>query len=271
MPKLKIELLDNKTIEEVASFLDIGFEQCKKRILDFDDKEMAEEWKTINPKTPNEIRDFYKNTELYIFDLTQANASLERRNFHGRAVDYLFTHFPANKYNSVLDFGSGVGEEVVIFSEKGYDVTFCDVVGRTSEFVNYRLKNRNLKAKFIPVESGLRTLNKKYDIIIVFDVLEHLPNAVSILRFLVSRLSNDGVIAIINCPYDDGDHPCHLSSTFAALGQNWPQTLDAVGLVPLGQGDNLYKKPGWQKNIIGKFRFVFWKLTSLYVIRVPRG
>jgi 2-polyprenyl-3-methyl-5-hydroxy-6-metoxy-1,4-benzoquinol methylase len=270
VPKLRIELLDNKTIEEVSSFLGMNFDQCKKRIINFDDKEMAEEWRALNPKTPGEILDFYKNTDLYILDLTQANASLERKNFHGRAVDYLLANYSAEKKLTVLDFGSGVGEEIIKFSKKGYDVTFCDVDGKTSNFVKHRLKHRNLTAKFVPIEGGFPVLSKKYDIIIVFDVLEHVPNPVQLLRFLVNRLSHKGVMAIINCPHDDGNHPCHLSSTFAVLGKNWPQTLDAVGLVPLEQADNLYKKPGLKKRIIGRMRFIFWKLTSLYVIRVSK-
>lgn len=271
MSNLKIDSLDDETIQEVASFLGMSFGQCKERLLKFDDGEMADEWRRINPKTPEEIIAFYKNTNLYILDLTQANASNERRNFHGDVVKYLMDNFPPSRNPLVLDYGSGVGEEVIRFSSAGYKVSYCDIPGRTAEFLGYRLGKRNLTAEFIPIGEGAFRLEKKFDIIFLFDVLEHTPDPLKILNMLVKHLSPNGVMAIINCPHDDGNHPCHLASTFSILGNNWSQTLDYVGLVPLDGESRIYRKAKLAKLFICRVRYFIWRMTSLYVIRVPKG
>jgi len=55
---------------------------------------MAEAWNKANPKTEEQIRNFYATTDLYIFELMQACASLERRNLHGKLVDFIIDHYP---------------------------------------------------------------------------------------------------------------------------------------------------------------------------------
>lgn len=72
--------------------------------------------------------------------------------------------------------------------------------------------------------------------------MEHVVNPFETLLFLSRHLSEIGVIALINCPYDEGENPCNLPLTFPVLGKLWPQTLDYVGLIPVKNCSHVYKK-----------------------------
>lgn len=261
--------LKKEDVEDVAGFLGSDFDYCKERIINYSSKELAKIWHEVNPATPAEIMQFYSDNPLYIFELTKANASKERLEFHGAVIDFLLRNYPANSHAKVLDFGSGVGSDAIRFSEKGYEITFADIPGKTAEFAKYRFKKRNINARFIPIVSDTIRLKERYDIIICFDVLEHICNPIKILSNLVKHLTDKGVIAIINCPSDDdGEHPCHLPHTFLPLGRLWVQTLDCVGLVNVNSAKHVYKKALFMKSLLKKIRYYLWRISSLYIIRV---
>lgn len=258
-------------VEEVASFLGISFEECKERIIKYNPQELAENWRKVNPRTEKEIRNFYAMNSLYLFELTKGNASKERADFQGKVLGCLFEFYPPDLFRRVLDFGAGVGSDLLKFLERGYEASFSDLPGITAEFIKYRLKMRNFTAKFIPIEDKLPNLMDEYDIIICFDVLEHVWDPIKTLNFLVDHLSTKGVIAIINCPDDeDGDHPCHLPHTFPILGQFWLPYLDYVGLTGIREGKHIYKKASFFKRLIKKIRYYIWRKTGLY-FRLPEG
>lgn len=265
MSELTLTYLTDVEVEEVASFLGIGFDECKEKIINYIPKEIAKNWLKLNPCSDAETRNFYSSNELYLFELTRANASLERMNFHGKVLEALFTFFPPQHYSKMLDFGAGVGSDILKFLEKGYDASFADIQGKTTEFVKYRLKRRNLEAKFIPIEGSPIEFEEKYSIIICFDVLEHVWDPIATLRSLVAQLTENGVIAIINCPNDeDGDHPCHLPHTFSTLGVFWLPWLDNIGLVGVRGQTKIYRKASLMKKILKKIRFALWRKTGFY-------
>lgn len=262
--------LKNEDINDVAGFIGSDFEYCKERIINYNSKELAKRWHEVNPKTDTEIMQFYSDNPFYIFELTKACASKERLEFHGAVIDYLLENYPANNHARVLDFGSGIGSDAIKFAEKGYEINFADIPGKTAEFAKYRFEKRNIKARFIPITGDAISLDEKYDIIICFDVLEHICNPIKTLSRLVKHLNANGVIAIINCPSDeDGDHPCHLPRTFLPLGKLWLQTLDCVGLVNVNGTKHVYEKESLMKSLLKRMRYYLWKISSLYIIRVP--
>lgn len=91
------------------------------------------------------------------------------------------------KNSSVLDFGCGNGG----FLLRAKNIA-DNVVGIEPEIF---LKQHFLTHD-IPVFPNIQELNKNFDLITIFHVLEHVPDPVNILKKLVQRLNQDGQIII---------------------------------------------------------------------------
>jgi hypothetical protein len=100
----------------------------ERRLREYERSEMAEAWKRINPQTPDEIRAFYAQTELYVWELIQwhAESGYER---YSCAMDRLMQLCPAPA--RVLDYGCGIGDTALYFS-KAAMADHCRCAGRHS-------------------------------------------------------------------------------------------------------------------------------------------
>ena len=240
MGKFKPIYLTDEDVEEIATFFQIDKNFCRDRIWNYDSSEMSAMWENANPQTYEEIREFYRRTELYVWDLTQWHASTHRESYN-KIVARVMKLCPPTTHPRVLDFGGGIGTEVISFAKHGYSVVFADVPGITAEFAKHRLRHRGLKAKFLAIDNDHPNLLDKFDIIICFDVLEHLPNPEDILCLFHQHLTRDGVAAIKAEFNDPGGYPFHLHSNFAKMqGDGWNKTVRRVGFIPFQS--HIYRK-----------------------------
>lgn len=154
-----------------------------------------------------------------------------------RDGDVPLDHKVANKWiaeqknsnlNSVMDFGCGEGEFLknLPFKERtGLDY---------SEFALDRAREKDKSIEYIlSDENGLDKLNKSFDIITSFGVLEHIPDPKKTLRSLVELSSKNGII-IVSCP-----------SFLNIRGVIW-MTLQLLFDVPMSLSDKHFLTP---KNI----------------------
>jgi SAM-dependent methyltransferase len=229
MPRFDPIYLNERDTEDVATFFGLELDFCRDRIWDYGPAEMAARWEEIHPQTPAEIREFYRKTELYVWELTQWHASASRERYR-KIVNAVIDLCPPDSHPRVLDFGAGIGTDVIGFAERGYSVFFADVPGITAEFTKHRLRRRGLEAVFLPVTRDIPAVPGMFDIILCFDVLEHVPNPMDILRLFHRHLSSRGIAAIVATFEDAGNHPCHLHSNFAeAQGDGWYKTMKRTG------------------------------------------
>ena len=105
-----------------------------------------------------------------------------------RAVQ--FKKFLKNK--DILDFGCGWGG----FLRNVKNYKSLSGIELRNECINYIRKN----IKKIDISDNLNFFNKKFDIITMFHVLEHIPYQVKTLKLLKSKLKNKGKI-IIEVPH----------------------------------------------------------------------
>ena len=159
----------DKTIDELCEFT--GFSQ----------EEVNDKWRVANELVNREYeeyikedhrhpRDFYKTNKNYIFDLTGMHMH-KRKFFDLNLIKTIKKEHPNTK--NILDFGSGCGQNAVELAEAGYDVSMTDFDGYTSSFAMFRARKRGLNIKFYDIEMPI---DKKFDIILVFDVLDHVPD-----------------------------------------------------------------------------------------------
>jgi len=274
---LKIDVLEMKRInaihlreedlEDVSTFFNMEIKDCKKRIQNYQQEELTKAWERYNPRTEDEILNFYAHTDLLIWELLQWNASEERKEIEDLKRQIL-TCFPPNRYPKVLDYGGGIGTDSIFFAQRGYRVTFAETKGLTFSFAEHRFKRRNLTIELLPITSSLPSVKDKFHIILCFDVLEHLLYPVKILQFLCKHLYSKGIIAITGPPHITyKGRPHHLISNYPLLsGEYWNLTLDRVGL--RRKDKYLYSKSDPVTKALRRCRYLLWKSTGFYVFRL---
>jgi len=117
------------------------------------------------------------------------------------SIDYRRNVLAVNKYNQiakyfnkpgkVLDIGSGLGEVLSVFQENNWDCTGVEF----NEFaVNYSRKAFGLNI----IDRSIYDfdLSEKYDVIMLWGVLEHLYEPLQILKKVYSLLKDDGILLL---------------------------------------------------------------------------
>lgn len=127
--------------------------------------------------------------------------------------------------SSILDFGCGEGEFLA-------NMNLEDRVGIDySEFALVNAREKNDSIEFIlSDESGLKNINRSFDVITSFGVLEHIDNPKKVLRSLTKLCSENGII-IISCP-----------SFLNIRGVIW-MTLQLLFNVPMSLSDKHFLTP----------------------------
>ena len=95
---------------------------------------------------------------------------------------------------SVLEFGCGNGRNLEVFREDGHDVFGVDGL---SDAVN-ACRKKGIDAHLINLDTEF-SLNGKWDLILILDVLEHLEDPLKLLQ-VSKKFLNEGGRIIINVP-----------------------------------------------------------------------
>ena len=117
------------------------------------------------------------------------------------SIDYRRNVLAVNKYNQiakyfnkpgkVLDIGSGLGEVLSVFQENNWDCTGVEF----NEFAaNYSRKAFGLNIINRSIYDF--DLSEKYDVIMLWGVLEHLYEPLQILKKVYSLLKDDGILLL---------------------------------------------------------------------------
>lgn len=254
---------------DLSSFTGLSKEACLERVRSYSLEELATAWKTADPKTPEEIVAFYQSTDLYIWELMQWHASTARQQYW-RAISYVAEHHPPGQgWRRVYDFGCGVGTDGLFFATRGYDVTLVDVESPPFRFARHRFERRGVRGRFVESKGPLPDPDGEYDVVICFDVFEHMPDPLGAAARLAGALRKHGLLVQQGGFSDEGYHPCHLHHGITLYGGlRWQIHLLKLGF----QNVNglVYKKTsGWRRSL-QRARFSLWRTTGLWVSRVPR-
>jgi SAM-dependent methyltransferase len=79
----------------------------------------------------------------------------------------------------VLDVGCGIGSDGLMLLEAGYEVEFADFDNPSTRYLRRRLEQRGLRAPVHDLDTG--HLPRGLDLAYAFDVLEHVPDPLSLL------------------------------------------------------------------------------------------
>ena len=166
---------------------------------------VADAWRQAHPSTDEEVANFYRNTDAYIYDLLVDHAGSFRRTVRERIIGRLLER----GVHAVLDYGGGVGSDAVAMAEAGLDVTLFEPDGLTASFARTRLQRHGTGARIVN-SVGLLP-EGSFDGVTCIEVLEHAvdPNAViaDLRRFV--RVGG----------------PVLVTESFSAIGDEYPSHL----------------------------------------------
>lgn len=102
----------------------------------------------------------------------------------------ILKNYSKYKFNKILEIGPGKGNNIKILNQYG-DV---DVLDKENFFLEYLKKNYPLDIS--AYYSDLNEINKKYDLIILLDVLEHIKDDKKFMNTLANYLNPKGIVIV---------------------------------------------------------------------------
>lgn len=167
----------------------------------------------VNPRIKTEelyklyASDYFNNTQ-FGYENYEQNARLRKLTFekwYSLIVPYL-----GKNREKALDIGCASGDFIEVLMQNGWK----DVDGIELDPVMIeKLKQKKIPVSTIPLEQ--QEIVKKYDLITLFDVVEHLPGLSEALGKLHDLLEEGGIIALIT--------PDYSSTQRKVFGKKWFQ------------------------------------------------
>lgn len=156
------------------------------------------------PSLPHgaELYDIYRA----VSDQTYMLEERGRRRDARRLLDLLGVHVP---HGRLLQVGCGYGLLLDEARRRGYDVEGVELSAEASRYARERL---GLTVQEMAVEE-MELKDKRYDALVLVDVIEHLEDPVAVLDRLLTVLEPDGALLIVT--------PDPASLTARVAGSRW--------------------------------------------------
>lgn len=144
---------------------------------------------TNNRKVHDSVSSQYDKVHSEIFNTTEQERIAERLKALLSALD--------NSRLKALDFGCGSGNITAHLVRLGFDVTSADISPKFLEIIKKRYgKAGGCKTEILSGDINKDLLGQRYDLICVYSVLHHVPDYLSVLLGLASRLNPGGYLYI---------------------------------------------------------------------------
>lgn len=137
------------------------------------------------------MTNYYKKKYKVWENCTDRQTNLKKQIYRKRLSE--FFDFLKNKRKeglkgkTALDIGCGLGEVMDILKENGFEVDGVEL----NDYARKQVKKRGLK-----VYENLKYVRGKYDLIILFEVLEHIENTTKFLKTIRKHLKPNGIFVI---------------------------------------------------------------------------
>ncbi len=162
-------------------------------------------WHILNPKTKEEIEQFYSTCPFYVFELAFWHMKRYQKQFREDVINLA--------KGNILDFGGGIGDLSIELTKKGFSCDYADVYGVIFEFARWLFRKQGCEIEMINLSKD--NLSKKYDTIFCIDMIEHVIEQKQVLENLVTHLNPKGRLIITNLNATVlARHPMHFPMKF---------------------------------------------------------
>lgn len=261
--------IDSIDLELLAELTGLSEADCLDRLRSHRLEDVAAAWREADPQSPAEILDFYRRTDLYLWDLLTWNGSSDYA-AHLRELDRLTELWPAPDHPRALDYGCGVGTAALRLAERGYAVTLADVPGLTLAYARERLARHGHEVDVLEITEDRPALPERaWDVLVCLDVLEHVAYPAELTRSLTKALVRGGGAAISFDNSDDPQFPQHLPQARTRFGgDRWARFLLGLGMAPV-EGF-CHRRTGRVEEWARALRYRLWRVTGIYLTRARR-
>ncbi|MDR0429444.1 MAG: class I SAM-dependent methyltransferase [Tannerellaceae bacterium] len=134
-------------------------------------------------------------------------------------IPFIESHKPVTPESTVLEIGCGEGGNIKPFLDLGCTVTGVDISEGQIEMAKALFENHPNKSRLTLISEDIYNvtgLNRQFDIIILRDVIEHIPNQERFMSFLKRFMKPDGVVFFGFPPWQNpfGGHQQVCSNAF---------------------------------------------------------
>ena len=151
----------------------------------------------INPYLDEpSLSDFYASfyQDLYARNRNLPHLFSYQRSHYGERIGEYYGNC-LSKESSVLEVGCGTGGALLAFADRGCFVAGCDF---SSELVTYGTSQGAKNLWTGTIDDAPQDAARKYDLIYLFHVLEHVSEPAALLSQLRSKLTHDGrILAVV--------------------------------------------------------------------------
>lgn len=224
---------------------------------------------------------FYAETDAFLYESLVWNRTAAKNDMR-RWIGKHLGAFSASPLR-VLTFGDGLGLDAYYLAESGHDVTYFDVSQQCARFARRIFERGSVDVAML--SDATQVQDGSFDVVVCLDVLEHVPDPISLVGWLSGRLRRGGRL-LVHAPFFFL-HSCvgtHLRSNRKYSG-DLRRLYRPFGLRPVdgrlfwtpvvlelseGQGRDARRRAPWQVTISGLLLAVarFWSLPHVMASRM---
>jgi SAM-dependent methyltransferase len=246
-------------VHEAAEFLGIPVADAWQRLSGACDR-FREEWlRTVavaDPSDPATLTTFYNQSDTELFELIEWHAT-DRIHYRTLILRDFAAMRPGRR---CLDYGSGIGNDALVMAAAGFEITLADISECLLAFAAWRCRRRGFAVRTIDLRRE-RPPSDAFDLVLCFDVLEHIPRPLDVVRNIRASLAEGGLL-VVHAPFgDDPVRPMHVvhrdvvTPHMRALGFRpvvcrfpssvYPPQFYEKGAIPLVKRAGYYVKDIW--------------------------
>jgi 2-polyprenyl-3-methyl-5-hydroxy-6-metoxy-1,4-benzoquinol methylase len=230
--EMKLPLTYTDIVDEVVAFTSLSRDEVELRVWmqalqpGWNVQQDAKRFGITPHVSSREMDQLYKEGDGFIFETLVYWANPERYHCTEQALERIrlyadLRELPTESL-SILIFGDGTGNDSLYLANQGLQVNYFDIPGsRTYEFALKRFDSYGYLGNSIrPVSDYQACFTGHYDVVLTFDVLEHLPEPLSVIQD-ISGILRTGGIALVTEDFGDivAHLPTHLRANNRFLGR----------------------------------------------------
>lgn len=202
-----------------------------------------DDFRAANPKTDDELLDWYRKTESYIWELSAYHDD-NGFNYSGMCKG-IIDRLKQMGAHTILVLGDGIGTFSIKAKQAGLEPTYHDLEkGRTEAFASFRFWRNGLGISRYLTHTFKPGTLYDWDAIVTLDFLEHVNNVEEWVHEIHLGLKPGGLLVSQNAfnigSGPDGAIPMHLSCN-DHFEKDWDPLLFSLGFEQLSS--NWYRKP----------------------------